>query len=31
MLFCMLVCIKWARNIVKIIWLGPSRTSWDKL
>ena len=31
LLSCMLVCKKWARNIVEILWLRPSCTSWDKL
>lgn len=31
LLSCMLVCKKWARNIVEILWHRPSCTSWDKL
>ena len=31
LLSCMLVCKKWARNIVEILWLRPSCTSWENL
>ena len=31
LLSCMLVCKKWARNIVEILWLRPACTDWEKL